>query len=67
MRHPRITGMRALELLQALESWLGEHTAMGAQQGLKSKHVIYATRDALKDHVMADLQRAHKRKAGTHE
>lgn len=40
---------------------------MGAQQGLKSKHVIYATRDALKDHVMADLQRAHKRKAGTHE
>ncbi len=57
-RHRRITGLRALELLQSLEHWLGEHELMENPQGLRNKHVIQNVRDALKEHVLADLQRS---------
>lgn len=59
-KHKRITARRALDMFQALEHWLGEHRLMENACALQNRHVIERVRDALKDHVLADLAKVKR-------
>lgn len=59
-KHKRITARRALDMFQALEHWLGEHRLMENASALQNRHVIERVRDALKDHVLADLAKVKR-------